>query len=127
MTSATKKVIQKTLKHYDEMIEWAKGQKARGWVNERKMYREISQSWYAGSCPLCAKFFHLNLDLNDDKTPCNKCPIYAKYGGCDYSPNSPWKLMNFSSTWKTWIRHATAMREQIASLLEEKSKEERNV
>ncbi|MEN6320633.1 MAG: hypothetical protein ABFD82_17995 [Syntrophaceae bacterium] len=123
MTSATKKVIQKTLKHYDEMIEWAKGQKAREYASADKMYDEIGQEWHGEFCPLCQKFYIY--DLQDVGSPptsrCGKCPLYAKYGQCGtWLGKTAWKNMDNSGTWKTWICHATSMREQIASLLEER-------
>lgn len=113
MTKSTRKVIEKTLKHYDDMIEWAKGQKQRGYVDDWKMLFEIGQNWYGDHCPLCKEFSPL-------LTTCGKCPLYARYGGCG---RNEWNKMDNAGTWKTWIRHATLMREQIESLLKEVKKD----
>jgi len=116
MTSSTKKIIQKTLKHYDEMIEWAKGQNPRGWVSEWGMYNAIKQYWLGDCCPFCEKFF--KPELSFDKQ-CGGCPLLLRYGRCGVSPANLWEAMHEADTWKTWIRHATRMRQQIESLLEE--------
>jgi hypothetical protein len=114
MTKSTRKVIEKTLKHYDEMIEWAKGQKPRGWPDRWRMKDEIKQNWFDMSCPLCKAFYSY---LSGG---CGECPLVSRYGNCtDGSSKNAWLKMYFSTTWKSWIRHATRMREQIESLLEE--------
>jgi hypothetical protein len=117
MTKATKKVIEKTLKHYDEMIEWAKEQEPKERPDDWEMYKKIGQDWFDDCCPLCKKFFGLTTAYG---YTCGKCPLCAKYGRCGAdNSTSAWKEMKSSGTWKTWIRHATRMKEQIESLLEE--------
>lgn len=112
MNKSTRKIIEKALKHYDEMIEWAKEQGPREQVDDWEMYGAIKQNWFGDFCPLCQKFFVL-------LGGCGECPLYLRYGRCGISPDNLWKAMNEANTWNTWIRHATRMREQIESLLEE--------
>jgi hypothetical protein len=116
MTKSTRKAIEKTLKHYDEMIEWAKGQKPRRYPDYIEMHEKIKQNWFNDFCPFCKKFYDHNLPTGHE---CDKCPLYIKYGHCGTrNSKSAWKKMNDAGTWKTWIRHATIMRQQIESLLE---------
>ena len=116
MTKSTRTIIEKTLKHYDEMIEWAKGQKPMACVDNQKMYAGIEQDWFDYDCPLCQKFFKGALDPS---IRCSKCPLYLRYGKCGRSTKNSWTYMFEARTWKTWIRHATLMRRQVESLLEE--------
>jgi len=111
MTKSTRKIIEKTLKHYDEMIEWAKKQGPRKQADEWKMLTGIGQNWFSEFCPLCLKFFVL--------FGCGECPLHLRYGRCGVSFDNSWKAMGDAKTWNSWIRHATLMRKQIESLLEE--------
>jgi len=117
MTKSTKTIIEKALRHYDEMIEWAKEQNPRDASGEDTMYVAIEQDWFSDSCPLCKRF---NKYKPEYGYTCGECPLYAKYGLCGAgNSTSAWKKMRAANTWKTWIRHATRMREQIESLLKE--------
>jgi len=113
MTKSTRKISEKTLKHYDEMIEWAKEQRPRKQVDEWKMLTGIGQNWFSEFCPLCLKFFKSNINR------CGECPLYLRYGRCGVSFDNLWEAMNEARTWDSWIRHATLMRRQVESLLEE--------
>jgi hypothetical protein len=114
MTKLTRTIIENTLKHYDEMIEWAKEQKPRGRVDEWKMQKGINQHWFSEFCPLCKKFFR------GGDIKCGECPLSQRYGYCGQPDiGNTWLAMIEARTWKTWIRHATLMRRQVKSLLEE--------
>ena len=94
------KIQNKTLIHYDKMIEWAKTQNKQACPSFVRMTFDIGESWGANYCPYCHKYSILG---------CSNCPLDDKHGCC----NGLWETMDKSETWEEWIENAIIVRNYI--------------
>jgi hypothetical protein len=81
--------LEKSIKHWEEMIAWAKEQDKAAEVNEDKMERKICQCWHGNCCSLCS--------LHRDN--CKKCIL-------DYCEDHGWREVALSKTWGEWVINA---------------------
>lgn len=86
---------ERTINHYNKMIEWAKTQDPLGVPTLKYMKQAIGEHWYGNHCPVCS--FH--------KGVCSECIIHY-YEGVDDCTGTPWIDMDNASTWKEWLEHA---------------------
>ena len=111
-------IKQKTIDHYNRMIEWVKKNIdnpdfATSKPDYYNMKAEIKENWYSDYCPFCKKYH------DDTKYPeCTNCPLElverdtdGKYTSCC---GGLWDSMAVSKTWDEWIIYA----ERIVKLLE---------
>lgn len=93
-------VKEATIKHYDEMLTYARNQPLGDKPDSWNMKMAINQNWWGCDCPLCFEY-------NPSGQVCDPCPLFKAGYGC--GGRSPWSLMNNAETWKEWIRHASQL------------------
>ena len=113
------KAIKATVKHWDEMIEFAKFQPEKYYPSSSSMDIGINQNWYSKDCPLCKKYNIIHPSFISDYIICNNCPIEENGFGCCHS-NSLWHRVAMSCFWKEWLKNAIIFRNKISELLEKK-------
>lgn len=86
---------ERTINHYNKMIEWVKTQDPLGVPSARYMRQAIGEHWYGDHCPVCR--FHI--------TDCSECIIHY-YEGIYDCKDTPWVDMNTAITWEEWLEHA---------------------
>ena len=103
-----KQAIEKSIKHWERMIEWVKKQPSTNRVNYGKMEKDIKEWWNSKDCSLCKKYYESSYD-------CEECPLTIKYKKCT-SFDSIYKKIDNSNTWAEWLKHAKIMLRQLRSL-----------
>ena len=88
------------IEHYDRMIAWAEKQNPKHYVNRDNMLDSIGEHWSGMYCNYC-KEYH----------PCAKCPLHVRGKDCC---SNLWKIMDFTRTWKVWIKAAKKVRAYIS-------------
>lgn len=110
---ATKRQVQsavnKSIKHWERMIEWVKTQKLSDKPDPEIMEDIFGESWFGDYCPLC--------QLNNG--PCEICILHQKGYGCE-EKTSVWRKLDFALTWRTWLKHADEMLNILKSVQEPK-------
>ena len=92
------------------MIDWVKTQPKYNRSFHKRMERKINESWFARDCALC----NIYRDRYEDN--CDKCLLYKSYYRCD-DPNSIWRKIYDSNTWKEWLYWAYRMRATLKRLI----------
>lgn len=98
-----KRIQKQALAHYDRMIEWVEKQNPRSRVDMFVMLDEISEGWTDDYCSYCKK-----MGVYDY---CEGCELHTP--GHGHCCNGLWFKMNYSATWKTWLKYAKLVREYI--------------
>lgn len=94
--------LNKSIKHYEKMIAWAKKQNKKEISNENVMWKSIGEHWHSNSCSLCELFV------------CSKCPFGRKYGYCGKLKNkNKWIKLVTAHNWKEWIKGAKQVKFQL--------------
>lgn len=108
--------IEKTKKHWQEMIEWVAKQPPDEMISDYKMQSGIKQNWEGSSCPLCLLYY----DVDYIKiSHCRRCPLFLKYGCCITSNDENlWGKVAYSDTWDEWLTNAKEFYKQLESLEE---------
>ena len=88
------------IKHYEEMIAWAKTQPPDRCADYAKMYYSIRQNWFGHNCSYCKGYAIAN---------CKGCPLDDNDSCC----HGLWSKMDKSQTWKEWIGYAEKVLEYI--------------
>ena len=97
-------IKQEALAHYDRMIEWAKKQDPRDFVDFVKMLFELGEAWGGEYCSYCFKYFQF---AHHD------CPLNTPTVKCHHCCNGLWSEMQNSLYWGDWVINAEAVREYI--------------
>jgi len=101
--------LQKSIEHWDEMIEWVRTQEVDQWVDESLMLTSIKQFWSGDHCALCTLF-----------DPCDKCVLYKNGEWCD-EEGSVWDNVRHSEIWGEWLKNASRMRDTLQKILNKMS------
>ncbi len=104
MNANAKQAVKRSIKHWEGMIKWAKGQEPLSQASPGVMKDAIGEDWYSDYCPLCM--------LYDEN--CNSCVLAKKYGMCG---DGAWLCVANAYNWNTWIEEAKVMLKQLKSLL----------
>jgi hypothetical protein len=112
MSYTLAKARRDAVNHWKRMINWAKKQHPKATPNQTIMEQEIGESWEGKYCVLCS----YSLAIADS---CGKCPLYKKYGSCDYDPRNAYGDVSDrmeSPNWKQWVVNAERLLKQLESL-----------
>jgi hypothetical protein len=88
--------IKSTIKHWQEMINWASEQYPFSMVVGSDMYVGTHQIWDSKYCSLCGFW---------DSECWKGCPLYLLGSACD-NVNSTWRGVSRARTWGAWLVYA---------------------
>lgn len=92
--------INKSIKHWERMINWAKSRPLRERTDDDLMLDLLGERWLTTDCNLCKTFRY-----EGGKYQCENCPLTGLNKQCEQTV-SPWRSVDSSKTWKTWISNA---------------------
>ncbi len=112
MTPQPEELVEGSIDHWKEMIEWAQQRDPREPISVACMKILVGSDWYSGSCPLCRWFLH----FGDGE--CEGCPLHAVFGDCD-SPHAmnAWIDVARARDWGEWLEAAEVMLFQLETVL----------
>jgi len=89
-------IKQKTIEHYERMIEWSERQDGSESKSIENMFNSISEDWSGGCCPYCKKYKFSEY--------CKECELQS----CECC-DGLWHNMNNTTTWQEWITASKAV------------------
>jgi len=108
-TKQVLEAIDKSIKHWQEMISWVKKQRPSDHTDSNTMSININTSWHGWNCPLCKMFCSKNLSCAGCYSgSCQLCPL-LKTDNCCNNSGSIWKKVNYSPSWGSWLNWAKKM------------------
>lgn len=114
MNKEMAEALDKSIKHWEEMISWVEKQPATDYVSGTRIYEEIKQGWGGNECQLCI-LADKYTDTINPRAECQQvCPLAMLYGKCSHrNPRNAWGAVTASETWGVWLSNAKRLLDQL--------------